>query len=122
MRAVTCRSPKRFEGDTPPFLGRTLHILCRKRRRVGMEVYGQNIASKTGGPLHSIYEERAGAALSPGGCWPVYGIGPPERRPGGPDSLPRPGANHRSRECGNRGGGPGPRESCGMLACALTVV
>src|ERR1035437_9969043 len=37
MTAETCRSPKRFEGD-PPFLAGTLHILCQKRRRVGMEV------------------------------------------------------------------------------------
>src|SRR5665647_3873220 len=27
--------------ETPPFLARTLHILCRKRRRVGMEVMGK---------------------------------------------------------------------------------
>src|SRR5450759_4432875 len=37
LTAVTCCSSKRFDGDTLPFLGRTLHILCRKRRRVGME-------------------------------------------------------------------------------------
>src|ERR1035441_5004561 len=36
MTAVTCRSPKRFEGESPLLAG-TLYILCRKRRRAGME-------------------------------------------------------------------------------------
>ena len=46
--------PKWFEGDASPFLGKALHILRRKRRRVGMEVHGQN-------------EERARTALLPAG-------------------------------------------------------
>src|ERR1039458_6896489 len=36
MTTVMCCSPSGLK-EAPPFLGRTLHILCRKRRRVGME-------------------------------------------------------------------------------------
>src|ERR1019366_1381280 len=72
--------------------------------------YGQNIAAKTGGPLHSIYDQRARTSLSPAGSWPVYGVAVPQRRTRGPDSLPRAGAHYRSRGSGDRCGGPGPRE------------
>src|ERR1039457_6007782 len=40
MTTVMCCSPSDLK-ETPPFLARTLHILCRKRRRVGMEVMGK---------------------------------------------------------------------------------
>src|ERR1035437_2623958 len=57
-----------------------LVYLVSKRTACWDGRYGKNIAPKTGGPLHSVYEERARTAVTPAGSWPVYGAGRPERR------------------------------------------